>query len=325
MFSIIESSYQNLLWTRKTDEPAEEEVFELDELKVIVDLHPIGGYRGKIGALSIHHTDDKVFTDWSDDNLQTLAKLVCMILYIQNQNHVSNTLIFGQQDNNAKFKFSLISYPKCNLIEKIQGLIHVIFGSPVLKTSEAQQIAEFYREKFNDNTFDDIPELEGELREGKPDAFCRSNVIEEQRITDLSLDNQSYHILHDKWPKGASATDPHLLIVPEGDSGHCDGMQVSQDKRFNMLKIAQKAMQIFLTEKFSTLLFLERNGKKLQGVQHKHCHVIGIKDFPNNFLDKLLVLIRQICTPALVNLKDRVQHYSRCDWLEPFSEPISEV
>ena len=328
------------LWRKEAEFPAEKIIFELDELEVKVDLNPIGGYRGKIGTLSINHKDHKIFTNWSDKNLQTLAKLERMILYIREQEHVSNTLIFGRQDLLEEFKLSFVAYPKCNWIEKIQGLIHVIFGSPVLTEKEADEIAQFYQDKFDETL--DIPVEEGKSREGKPDAFCRDSVIEEQKIKDLALSDiphlgesgdddyhaffivSGYHLLHDNRPKGASSTDPHFLIVPKGDSGHCDGSQVSQDKRYHMLRIAQQAMLVFVKEKYSTFLFLERNGEELQGVQHKHCHVIGIQDFPVSFLDKLRVLMRQVYTPILSNLKDRIPHYQEYDWKQLCETDISE-
>ena len=116
-------------------------------------------------------------------------------------------------------------------------------------------------------------------------------MIESQRIVDLSFGDERYHLLHDKNPKGATKEDPHFLIVPEGDSGHCDGSQASLQKRLDMLKTAQKAMQFLQDEGFATLLYLERNGPHLQGVKHKHTHVQGIKAFPEGFFAKLIVRI----------------------------------
>lgn len=122
--------------------------------------------------------------------------------------------------------------------------------------------------------------------------------------------------MHDKRPRGASAKDPHFLIVPDGESGHYEGSNFDTDKRFHMLKIAQQAMQILLNEnKFKTFLFLERNGKDLQGVKHQHDHVIGIQHFPDTFLEKMQVLFYQIRTPTLSNLEIRTKHYQQFDWL----------
>lgn len=303
--------YQNL-WGKETEPLTEKVVHQLGHLEVKVDLNPIGGYRGKVGTLTIHHIDHKVFTDWSEDDLQNLAKLERMILHIGEQAQVSNYLIFGRQEADKEFKLSLVAYPRCNWIEKIQGFIHVIFGAPSLKEKEAEEIAAFYRDQFQEDS--DIPSFEGEHREGKADAFCRSSVIEGQKIADLSLDDQNYYLLHDKWPKGRSTQDPHFLIVPEGDSGHCDGSKFSEEKRMHMLKIAQKTMQILLQEGYSTLLFLERNGEKLQGVQHKHCHTIGIQSFPQTFFQKVKAMVHQLYTPALSDLQGRIRHYQQYDW-----------
>jgi diadenosine tetraphosphate (Ap4A) HIT family hydrolase len=284
-------------------------IYQLNQFEVKVDVNPIGGYRGKIGALSICHIDKKVMTDWNLNDLQDVAKLMQTILKIQENNNVHNTLIFARQDKNCEFKLSLVPYPKCNWFEKIQGLIHVIFGCPTLKEHHLKVISQFYETQFAQKV--EIPYVKSKPLDGKPDAFCKPNVIESQKIADLTSSVDSYYLLYDKRPKGASKDDPHFLMVPKGEGGHCDGSEVPEDKRFDMLLTVQKAMNIFLEEGFSTLLYLERNGSQLQGVKHKHSHVQGIKEFPKSFFAKLMVLIRQIFPSALSeqDLKNRIQHY----------------
>lgn len=306
-------SFFHNLWKSEVEVPAEQIVYQLDQLEVKVELNPIGGYRGKVGSVTIHHVDKKGFNDWNDDDLQALANLERKILLIQEQAQISNTLIIGRQEGLEDFKLSFVAYPKCNWIEKIQGFLHVIFGTSILKESEVEEIAQYYRSRFAEEfEFDEDVMEKGE---GKPDAFCRPAVIEAQNIHEFSIDDETYNLLHDKWPKGAAAQDPHFLIVPKDESGHCDGSHVSQEKRFHMLKIARKLMQILLQEnKFSTFLFIERNGKELQGVQHKHAHVIGIEHFPTSFLDKIKTLFRQVFAPVLSNLADRIHHYQQQDW-----------
>jgi len=302
------------IWGEQSAESAEEKiVYQLDDLEVKVDLNPIGGYRGKVGTLIISHVKHKVFTQWKEDDLKALAQLEQKILFIQEKAQIENALIFGRQDGDDNFKLSIVPYPKCDWIEKIQGFIHVIFGCPSLNENEVKAIADFYIEQFAEEG--DISESAGEKREGKPDAFCRDAVIEEQRIAELSFDDETYYLLHDKWPKGRTVLDPHLLIIPTGDSGHCDGSQVSQDKRFHMLQTAQKVMRILLDEEhFSTLLFREFNGEKLQSVLHKHFHVIGVEHFPDTFLEKILAMMRQLYATALPDLKGRIEHYQKYDW-----------
>jgi hypothetical protein len=284
-------------------------IYQLNQFELKVDATPIGGYRGKIGALSICHIDKKVMTDWSQDELQDVAELMQTILKIQENNNVRNTLIFARQDKEGEFKLSLVPYPKCNWYEKIQGLIHVIFGCPTFKEHHVKVIAQFYETQFAQKV--DIPDVKSKPLDGKPDAFCKPNVIERQKITDLKGVVDSYHLLYDNRPKGATKDDPHFLMVPKGDIGHFDGSEVSKCNRFEMLVTVQKAMKIFLEEGFSTLLYLERNGSQLQGVKHKHSHVQGIKEFPKSFFAKLKVLIRQIFPSALPeqDLKNRIQHY----------------
>lgn len=313
MFSMGSSLYQRI-WGTEACASTEKVVYGLGQLEVVVDLNPIGGYRGKVGSLAIHHVEHKVFTDWDEEDLLNLAKLERMVLFVQEQANVRNSLIFGRQDGEKEFNLKLVPYPKCNWIEKIQGLLHVIFGTPSLSEKQAEEIALFYQDQLDEEA--EIPFTLDAQRDGKPDAFCRDDVINDQRIKDISFESNRYHLLHDKWPKGASADDPHFLIVAEGDSGHCDGSKVDEEKRFEMLKIAQKAMQILLQEqKYSTFLFLERNGEHLQGVQHKHDHVIGIQHFPATFLEKMKALLRQIFAPALSHLENRIQHYQQFEWL----------
>lgn len=303
---------------KEIPEPVEgRSVYKLKELEVKVDLHPIGGYRGKAGILTIDHVQHKVFTDWNAEDLETLAQLTQLILKIHEEAQVHNTLIFARQDqgnDKEQFKLSLIPYPKCHWIEKIQGFIHIIFGSPSLTKVQAQEIAEFYQTKFLQKRM--IPEADGEHREGKPDPFCRPEVIENQKIIDLKFGKQHYHLLHDNRPRGNHIQDPHFLVIPAGDQGHCDGSQVLSTNRLNMLKIVQKSMQIFRDEGYSTSLYLERNGSQLQGIQHKSNHILGIREFPKSFFAKFKALILQIYIPVLSqqDLKERIQHYQQYVW-----------
>lgn len=138
-------------------------------------------------------------------------------------------------------------------------------------------------------------------------------MIKNQNIVDLYFGTDYYHILHDNRPKGATAQDPHLLIVPKGNSGHCDGSKIPSGKRFHLFKIAQTAMKVLQGAGYSTLLYLERNGTKLQGVQHKTGHVMGIRQFPKSLLAKLWALMRQAypSTLSAQNLKERIRHYQQ--------------
>lgn len=287
-------------------------VYTLDQLKVRVDVHPIGGYRGTVGALTIDHVEHRVFTDWSHQDLLTLSKLKRMILHIHEQAQISNTLVFGKQDQDKHFKLSLIPYPKCNLIEKIQGFVHVIFGSPNLKEKEIQAIAAFYQNKFDETLM--IPTASGIHHAGKPDPFCRESVIKEQCVRTISYKDPNqqddYHILYDKYPKGNSSSDPHFLAIPDGDAGHCEGSKISEERRFRLLTIAQSMMKILLGEqKFPTLLLLERNGEKLQGVRHKSVHVLGIEHFPSTFWERIQSLFRQFFAGTPAGYKQLISKY----------------
>jgi hypothetical protein len=215
-------------------------LYEYEQLQVKVDLNPIGGYRGKVGTLTISRKDHEIFTRWEDQDLQSLANITQTILKIQENANVHNTLIFAREDRDGNFKLSFVPYPKCNWIEKIQGLVHVIFGGPSLKRKQVEEITNFYQAAFNSFDNQSIIESKGEHRQGQPDAFCRSEVIEKQRVKQLSFgDNNTYDVLYDNRPRGVTAKDPHLLIVPQSDNGHCDGSQVSKEKRFHMLKIIE--------------------------------------------------------------------------------------
>jgi hypothetical protein len=303
-------------WEKKPSNHEERVVYRLDLLEVKVDLNPIGGFRGKIGTLTIGHVKHLVFTEWSERDLQNLAKLTQLILKIQEEAHVNNTLIFARQDLfNENFKLSLIPYPKCNWIEKIQGLVHVIFGTSSLNEKQVEEIAQFYQGQFSQKF--EIIESKGEERKGAPDPFCKKTVVEKQKIVDLTIDNQRFYLLHDHRPKGAEKNDPHFLIVPQGDQGHCDGSKVPISLRLSMLKCVQAAMRIYKNEKlYKTLLYLERNGEQLQGVNHKHSHVQAIREFPESLYAKFRVIMRQFFSPTLSqhNLESRIRHYQRYEW-----------
>ncbi len=292
-------------------------VFQLNNLEVLVDPTPIGGNRGKVGTLTIGHKEHKVFTEWTEDDLKTLARLTQQTLKIHEDAHVHNTLIYGRQDKDKPFKMSFVPYPKCNWIEKIRGLIHVIFGSPALQQKQVDEISAFYHNQFRENF-----ELAAqEVREVKmQDPFCKPEVIEKQLIFNSRFsegeENFEYDLLHDHCPKGRTKQDPHFLIVPQGDRAHEDGSQVSQKQRLHLFQITQKAMRVLDLEQYPTFLYLERNGSQLQGVQHKHSHVMGIKKFPESSYEKGIAFIRQLWPSRLSKeeLNDCTLHYSQHRW-----------
>lgn len=283
-------------------------------LIIEVEPQPIGGYRGRVGTLSITHEAKKNFTDWTEDDLHNLAHLTHAILWHFEKENVINTLVYAKQNSTDNFKLSLVPYPKCNWIEKIQGMIHVIFGSPTLNTTQIEEITQTLKSL---GSFDQLPiPTPPSVLHDKPDAFCRREVIDNQKIATV----WDYDILHDNRPRGATKDDPHLLIVPPGTNGHVDGAGVPPIQRENMFKIAQKTMQVLLEQnKFSTFLLLERNGAQLRGVPHQHMHVIGIQQFPATLLEKVKVIFRQvwvmIAPPLSVEeLKARIAAFNPAAW-----------
>ncbi len=308
------SKMYEALWG-KQEKVKEEIINQVKSLQVKIDPNPIGGYRGKVGTLTIDHVDHKVFTDWDEEDLEALAQISKDILKINEHAGIDNTLIFGRYDNTngqQEFKLSFVPYPKCNWIEKMQGFIHVIFGSPYLNKQQVQEIAQFYKSLGNIQVKNDAKIAS----DGNQDAFCRRDVIEKQKITDLTIGKYNYHLLYDYRPKGKTSQDPHLLVIPEGESGHNDGARVKSKMRLHLFKITQHAMKIFQHEGYSTILFLERNGSKLQGVSHKSVNVIGIDSFPNTLFEKIWAIIRQLFAPALSAqaLKSHIEHYQKQDW-----------
>lgn len=281
-------------------------VYRSGNLLVEVDKDPIGGYRGKAGALKIEHIEHKFLTKWNADDLNRLAEVIQKILGIYNQANIQNVLIFAKQEEH-QFKFCLIPYPKCNWIEKIEGLVHVIFGGKALSLKQKSEIASFYQCKFLSETpSKDVPCA----RSGR-DVFCNPSLIQRQLIANISMENKTYHLLYHNRPKGRTSEDPHLLVIPKGEEGHCHKANQLTKQRFHMLLIIQKALDVLLKEGNKTVLYLERNGGKLQGVLHKHAHAIGIRSFPQTFFEKIKALLRLLwpaSLPAHV-LKERVHHY----------------
>lgn len=294
-----------------------EPLYSSGNLTLYVEKSPIGGFRGQVGTLRIEHKEKSVFTEWETKDLADLALINEKVLFIHEKSHVSNTLIFGKQQQEA-FSIQLVPYPKCNIFEKVQGAYHVVFGSPTLKDDQIEQIKKFYSSEQFERSKDDVVD-EGEPSEKEPlkgikvsDPFCRQNVLDGQRIAQVIYDDRKYDILHDNRPKGAVKSDPHILIIPEGDTGHVDGSSVPQEQRLDMLKEVQKAMKIFAEKGCKTLLYIERNGAKLQGVHHKHSHATGIKQFPETFYEKCVAFIRLAWAGRLseTEMKNRIEEYS---------------
>ncbi|CCB85592.1 putative uncharacterized protein [Parachlamydia acanthamoebae UV-7] len=283
-------------------------IYQYNHLKIAIESKPIGGYRGKVGTLTVSHANYLVFTEWSKEDLTNLAAITQKILQIHEKEHISNSLIFGRQR-----AITFVPYPRCNWYEKVQGAYHAIFGSSILKQNQIDQISQFYRTAFKNMDFESdiesLPTLEKPLK--KPaDPFCKDVVLSKQRIATVSKEGENYEILHDNRPKGRLKKDPHILIIPSAESGHVDGSKVPLKRRIHMLELVQKTMQIFEKEKFKDCLYLERNGKKLQSVPHKHSHIIGIQ-FPKNRWERIRAFLRLLLPSALSKpeLKKRIDLY----------------
>lgn len=290
-----------------------ESVYQKNNLEVNVDDTPIGGYRGSIGTLTIHHVDRKVYTDWEQEDLQDLAELIQTILKIQESHAIHNTLIMARQEERQEFKLSLVPYPKCNISEKIQGFWHFVFGVSQLPNDQLQEIQTFYNKEFKRNWDQDhLPESGVQLA----DAFCTDQIIKDQRIVHKDLSDRHYDILQDNRPRIVQEGDAHILIVPTGESGHQEGSQVSVEQRVDMLMLIQKTMNNFLRQDFKTLLFLERNGPQLRSLPHKHAHVHGIQTFPQSFWEKIRFALSQIFVKKLSSneLEKRIEMYQGYQW-----------
>ncbi len=286
-----------------------------DDLQVFVNSSPIGGFRGKAGTIEIRHREGgKKFQKWSSENLESLARLYHQILTIHERQRIINTLVFGKEEN-GQFSMSFVPYPRCDFIEKYQGTFHTLFGPPSLTNQQMEEIKIFYEECFSDSSFSDPhpsptkKKREEPKKEKRIDPFCKEEVIKKQEILTYPAWNEEYRytVLFDHIPKGATRNDPHFLVVPQGNRGHVDGSLVPLNQRKDMLEIAQKVMRS-LPPLFETLLYLERNGAQLRGVQHRHIHVIGIQSFPKTLLQKIVALVRQLFLlwfPFLMTLSSR--------------------
>jgi hypothetical protein len=297
-------------------------ILEFQNFQIRIDETPIGGYRGEAESLILEHKENEPFTKWNSTDHNIAASLIQRILFVHEDAGIKNTLIIGRQNftlsensSETSFELKFVPYPKCNWIEKIQGFIHVIFGSPRLKKDELKTIRKFYEDKFKFHSVLKIEEFKGNPSEKGEDLFCDNKVLDTQKIAQITTKNSNYHLLYDNRPRGATAKDPHLLIIPEGESGHADGSKVPVVQRQEMLAIAQKAM-INLSKKMdcSTAIFVERNGEKLRGVHHKSIHLIGIKKFPNTFWEKICAFARQCFASKCHNLSEIIKSLESYNW-----------
>lgn len=230
---------------------------------------------------------------------------------IHEQQGIINTLVFAKQEK-GHFSMNFVPYPRCNLIEKCEGTWHTLFGGPSLSQEQINKIKNFYERSLN-NLFTslfnghvstsqaavvttDQKKANEKKSVQKTDPFCRQEVIDKQKILDYpnyGRESRGYTVLYDSIPKGNSKDDPHFLVVPNKEIGHVDGSRVSPDQRKEMLEITQKVMKVI--DNFKTILYLERNGSQLRGVQHQHLNIIGIQSFPHTTFQKVAAVIRQLC------------------------------
>jgi hypothetical protein len=145
--------------------------------QVKVDLQPIGGYRGPVGALTLSHKLGASFTTWTLDDIEILSSLVNKVLRVIANRAIPNVLIYGKQDEES-FAFHIVPYPKCNLWGKIKGAIDFVSGANRLKNSELIKIERFYQPLVVKEC--EMPTLVE--RRARSDVFCRDEVICKQRV-----------------------------------------------------------------------------------------------------------------------------------------------
>jgi diadenosine tetraphosphate (Ap4A) HIT family hydrolase len=285
------------------------EIYTINNFIVEVDPAPIGGYRGPAGALMIRHKENKVLREWEKSECKEAAELIQKCIDSYASAYIYNVLLFAKEDQ-GQFKFSITPYPTCSLIEKLQGLFHAIFGSPVLNQKQKDTIKTFYKERLNQR-FDFTAPKKTE----QTDAFCKQAVLDKQTIRLITKDKKNYHILYDNCPKGNVKSDPHFLIVPEGSAGHeCGNRDDRVKQRAGMLYLAKNVLKVLSDQKkYETLIYLERNGLQLQGVPHTHCHVQGIEHFPKTPWEKIKAFVRLLWPARLTNdeLKAQVEKYKK--------------
>lgn len=255
-------------------------------LTVEVATSPIGGYRGPTGTVTITPVTSKRLSQWSDSELEKLAKEIQTTMKVFEQANISNFLVFGE-DTREGFKLSLIPYPTCGLDEKMQVPVHLLFGSPSLSEQQMKEISTCHKQARKQLLDSPNPPKQEPNRENDP--FFRDEVIKRQWIKTYEEPSSKIDLLYDYKP----LTHDHLLIVPSKEEGHCDGSQVSLEKRVHMLKVARRVTEVLEKQGNEKILFIERNGK-LASVPHKHAHVIGIKKIPKTICEKISFVFSSI-------------------------------
>lgn len=290
-------------------------VFSQGSIDVVVNPQPIGGFRGKTGAVSYIHKQSKHFAEWNSEDLTHLADLIQRTMKIMQLNNVQNMLLHGDFTKTTG-TLTLVPYPKCNWYEKLQGYLHTIWGGSRLSGTQQGSVFAFYHTQFLE-TVQNIHYAqfapEQPVPRAKLDPFCRPEVINKQLIKSTQRGGQNYHLLQDNCPKGQHAEDDHLLVIPEGEVAHQDRAYAPLKTRTDMLTIAQSVIQYMLLN-HERVILVERNGKQLHGVSHLTDNIFTVRVKVTSFFSKLYVLLRQLMpfksnlSPA--EMKARIQRFS---------------
>lgn len=289
-----------------------------NNFKILISDKPLGGYESEVGTITIEGTTRK-FQELTCDDCVDLAIITNTVLKIFEENNIQNSLIFGRHTlkNEGHPIFSIVPYKSCGLWRKIQVGLQVIFGYPQLKENQMIETLNFYRGQSSTEKLsleNRIQEQKEQFEKGlystsqytsispKADVFCNADILNKQRVTSYSLDDYSVlEILVDNLPKVPDPIhDIHLLSLFSGYKGHVDGSFVPIVQRARLFFLNASIANRILSKnhdedtnqsKFKEMILLERNGKKLRGVDHQHFHLEFIQKFPKTLIEKIRICV----------------------------------
>lgn len=266
-----------------------------------------------MGTLTFQH-HSKSFSELDESDCEELAEVSRRILqYFELNCGIHNTLIYSRESfgsfgaPKSLCTVHFIPYPNCNNREKLKVALDIIFGSSALSERKQTEICNAFHAFQALDSPQEQQDFQPSVNSGN-DPFCNDEILDRQRIADF--EDSNCDILQDNRPK---VDGEHVLIVPKRERGHVDhSRSVPTQTRAGVFTLASRIMKVFANSpgKFDSLIYLERNGQKLRGVQHMHGHVKATQ-WPQTLGEKIRALFRLAWSPELsaTEMKNRIERF----------------
>ena len=221
------------------------------------------------GSFKVATKDGKKFSDWTKDEHASSYQLLQKIAAVWQEKEIENYLIYAKDDNQS-FDFEIVPYQttknffttKC---QQILVLWRTVFGGKSVSDEvKKAQIDILTQASGRDLNTIDVPEP-------AEDPFCKSEVIERQRV----LKGEEVNVLYSNAPIGFGGDKLHFLVVPK--KHYMDFSSLPQSCYTEAMEMAVKVKNYIAKKSADKDIFIYHKKGKIAGqtVGHWHLHLVA--------------------------------------------------